>query len=173
MIPSEDASVLTRDTEQYGDYGRRSGRDYFVTKEGYIGLGPKGMRCGDEVCTLLGCDTPMVLRKDAFSEHFVVGESYVQGLMDAESILGPLPAEWHSALDINDAGEVFPVYWETRKDSITSQDPRMGQLPNGWNNHSERRYWNSLTGETSRSDPRLTSKALKDRGVDLKTFHLV
>jgi len=53
------------------------------TGEGRIGLGPAGALAGDAVAVLLGCSTPMVLRKWNDGWH-VVGESYIHGVMDGE-----------------------------------------------------------------------------------------
>lgn len=68
-------------------------REFFVTNEGYIGIGPVGMQPGDEVYTLIGAQVPFVLRP-AFSEHSrtqepierfeLMAECYVHGIMDGE-----------------------------------------------------------------------------------------
>jgi hypothetical protein len=42
-------------------------RRFFVTEKGYMGLGPKGTRAGDEVVVLEGARVPFVLRRDDFS----------------------------------------------------------------------------------------------------------
>jgi hypothetical protein len=61
------------------------GRRFFITRNGYFGLGPKAAREGDRVVVLLGVDVPFVLRKlDRI--HRVVGEAYVHGIMHGEAV---------------------------------------------------------------------------------------
>ena len=57
----------------------------FSTGKGYVGLGPKGVRKGDEICVLFGNDVPFVLRRVG-QHHVVVGQCFVLGLMDGEAI---------------------------------------------------------------------------------------
>jgi hypothetical protein len=60
-------------------------RSFFVTKRGYIGIGPNTMKSGDIVCTLFGSTVPFILRAVEGSEKFrLLGESYVHGIMDGE-----------------------------------------------------------------------------------------
>lgn len=54
-----------------------------------MGIGPKRTQEGDEVCILLGCKIPLVIRKCEDSDrYFLVGECYVYGLMDGEAMDG-------------------------------------------------------------------------------------
>lgn len=73
----------------------KEGRRFFVTKSGYMGLGPKDLRAGDEVVVLHGGDTPFLVREVGLDEegrvnleergtHRLVGDCYVHGLMDGE-----------------------------------------------------------------------------------------
>jgi hypothetical protein len=65
--------------------GSISSRSFFVTKRGYIGIGPDTMKHGDTVCTLFGSTVPFILRPVKGSEKFrLIGESYVHGIMDGE-----------------------------------------------------------------------------------------
>lgn len=91
-----------------------TGRAFFVTKQGYMGLGPPETRVGDKVCVLLGARVPFVLRpsggkvrchgerlrtlarnpdgskgvKQCFEQHgelfTLVGDAYVHHVMDGE-----------------------------------------------------------------------------------------
>jgi hypothetical protein len=55
-------------------------RSFFVTKRGYIGIGPDTMEPGDMMCTLFGSTVPFILRPVEGSEKFrLIGESYVHG----------------------------------------------------------------------------------------------
>ena len=56
------------------------GRKLFITKKGYIGLGPPDCVKGDTVSVFLGAEVPFVLRSQ--DEHFVlIGETYIRGIM--------------------------------------------------------------------------------------------
>ncbi|KAH8885913.1 hypothetical protein GQ53DRAFT_626498, partial [Thozetella sp. PMI_491] len=66
-------------------------REFFVTENGYIGIGPAGMRPGDEAWSLIGGHVPFILRrstqdgvKSVYESYQLVGESYVHGVMDGE-----------------------------------------------------------------------------------------
>lgn len=59
------------------------GRTLFITKKGYLGLGPYTIRPGDQVVILKGGRTPYIWRKKR--DHYVlVGECYVHGIMHGE-----------------------------------------------------------------------------------------
>ena len=80
-----------------------SSRAFFMSDEGYMGIGPRNVRKGDVVCLFPGCRVPLLIRsephveverlKDSGEEtrvdgpaqsirHYVVGEYFVWGLMD-------------------------------------------------------------------------------------------
>lgn len=60
------------------------GRTMFITKQGYLGLGPYTIRSGDQVVILKGGRTPYILRKKR-DHHLLVGECYVHGIMHGEA----------------------------------------------------------------------------------------
>ncbi|KAI4157735.1 MAG: hypothetical protein LQ342_008053 [Letrouitia transgressa] len=51
-------------------------RRVYLTQNGYLGLGPKMMREGDEICVLYGGYVPFVLRPQG-NHHILVGDTYV------------------------------------------------------------------------------------------------
>ncbi|KAF4543274.1 Heterokaryon incompatibility protein [Lasiodiplodia theobromae] len=59
-------------------------RRFFVTKNGYIGIGPACMQEGDKVCVLSGAIIPFIIRPDG-DQHKLVGEAYVHGIMRGEA----------------------------------------------------------------------------------------
>ncbi|KAH6686330.1 heterokaryon incompatibility protein-domain-containing protein [Plectosphaerella plurivora] len=61
---------------------------FFITEKGYIGIGPPETRIGDEVWALFCGNVPMVLRpREEGKDGFVlVGDAYVQGIMDGEVV---------------------------------------------------------------------------------------
>ncbi|KAI8941941.1 hypothetical protein NX059_000055 [Plenodomus lindquistii] len=66
---------------------------YFVTKRGYMGIGPPQIASGDEVWILYGGRVPFILRKAGPSlalssgNFTLVGDAYVHGVMDGEAVL--------------------------------------------------------------------------------------
>lgn len=102
---------------------------------GYVGIGPASAQAGDEVCVIVGCDSPMVLRKQKEPPHryVVVGPCYVEGLMYGEALLGSLPPgvypvhQWHST-----GAEV--IGYESSKAPASASasslfDPRLTRFP--------------------------------------------
>lgn len=65
-----------------------SGRAFFRTATGYIGLAPESAEPGDHVCVLLGYQVPVILRK--FDDKYMfIGDGFVLGLMDGEAVQEP------------------------------------------------------------------------------------
>ncbi|KAK0514932.1 hypothetical protein JMJ35_002311 [Cladonia borealis] len=160
-----------------------AGRTFFMTREGYIGTSVVEPRLGDQVVVLLGSDSPLLLRA-ARGSHQVVGECYVQGLMYAEALLGPMSEGWENIWRLSEAlAAHYPAFVHRPSGRVQCEDPRLGQLPEGWclkSNEAEDAlpiYVNKRTGETCGkayiSDPRMTSEELRLRGVDMRTFRLV
>lgn len=76
---------------------------FFCTKDGYIGLAPPDIELGDIISVILGCDYPVILRKDPSSttepdgtRWKVVGACYTNGLMSGEAIHGSLPSHYRA-----------------------------------------------------------------------------
>lgn len=65
---------------------------FFVTMEGYLGMGPQMMVPGDEVWVLFGGNVPFILRpvntssSEAESKYILVGQAYVHGIMYGEVV---------------------------------------------------------------------------------------
>lgn len=59
-------------------------RSLIRTKSGYLGMAPLATRPGDVIAILLGCNCPVVLRRFDDGLHRIIGECYIQGLMDGE-----------------------------------------------------------------------------------------
>ncbi|KAF1829194.1 HET-domain-containing protein [Decorospora gaudefroyi] len=56
----------------------------FITKEGYVGLGPRYMRLGDLVVVFCGAKLPYVVRPLEGGLFRFIGECYCDGIMDGE-----------------------------------------------------------------------------------------
>ncbi|KAH7071574.1 heterokaryon incompatibility protein-domain-containing protein [Paraphoma chrysanthemicola] len=71
-------------------------RRLFVSQNGDIGIGPSDAQAGDIVFIISGCNFPFVLRPsgDSFA---VVGEAYIHGQMNGESLAGPWSRLWDVA----------------------------------------------------------------------------
>ncbi|TID21403.1 HET-domain-containing protein [Venturia nashicola] len=72
-------------------------RRLFVTKQGYLGMGPASTQVDDDVYVLLGSRVPFVTRKSSSTIEVgdlstprisLIGECYVHGIMDGEIISG-------------------------------------------------------------------------------------
>ncbi|KAJ9608440.1 hypothetical protein H2200_007428 [Cladophialophora chaetospira] len=61
-------------------------RRLFITKRGYLGLGPYHMQLADLVCILFGGDTPYILRKSSSLTYRFIGQCYVHGIMNGEVV---------------------------------------------------------------------------------------
>ena len=62
------------------------GRRFFVTKKGYMGMGPQNLKEGDAVVIIFGGQVPYVLRQADDDTSKFVGDCYVPGLMQGEAI---------------------------------------------------------------------------------------
>jgi hypothetical protein len=63
------------------------GRRPFLTKQGYVGVGPEFMKTEDVVVIFLGLDVPMVLRPSGQDgKYILLGDAYCDGVMDGEII---------------------------------------------------------------------------------------
>jgi hypothetical protein len=65
-------------------FPQSDGRQSFVTSKGYLGLGPMGIRKGDAIVVILGSEVPFILREDSPGMYMLVGDAYVDGIMDGE-----------------------------------------------------------------------------------------
>ncbi|KAK6438856.1 hypothetical protein LTR95_004940 [Oleoguttula sp. CCFEE 5521] len=64
----------------------RDNHAYFVTSAGHIGSASNMMREGDFVCVLLGASVPFILRRQSDGRCRVIGDCYVDGMMDGKAI---------------------------------------------------------------------------------------
>jgi hypothetical protein len=63
-----------------------AGRKPFITKQGYVGVGPANMQSGDLVCIFLGSGLPFLIRPLEEGRYILVGEAYVHGIVDGEFV---------------------------------------------------------------------------------------
>jgi hypothetical protein len=85
-------------TRQPGKYRTRmscmKNKRPFLTREGYVGMGPRCMEAGDLVVVLGGAALPYVARRvdGKAKKYLLLGECYCDGIMDGE-IVGKRPVE--------------------------------------------------------------------------------
>ncbi|KAF2447731.1 hypothetical protein P171DRAFT_354406, partial [Karstenula rhodostoma CBS 690.94] len=63
---------------------RHNGRRLFITSGGHLGLSPKDMQSNDVVIVASGAEVPFILREASEGGYKLVGEAYVDGVMDGE-----------------------------------------------------------------------------------------
>lgn len=144
-----------------------------------IGLAPQEVQVGDEICIMLGCDMPILLRALRGGKYQVVGEGFFEALADAEWLLGPLPENWQNKRRMDRHGRSWQAFLNPQSQQLTKEDPRLGALPVGWSTipHDQDEYvnlfYNVQTGQSTFEDPRLTSEELKKRDIELEELNLV
>jgi hypothetical protein len=86
-VPKEDRPVMMKQAGHIVDLAADniSGRRFFISSAGQMGLAPYRAEAGDVLCVLFGCPNPVILRpQDGY--HTVIGDAYVYGLMYGEAI---------------------------------------------------------------------------------------
>ncbi|CAG9990592.1 unnamed protein product [Clonostachys byssicola] len=61
---------------------------FCVTRNGRFGRIPHTSRAGDLVCILAGAETPFIIRPTGRETYTMIGECYIDGIMDGEAIEG-------------------------------------------------------------------------------------
>ena len=146
------------------------GRSFIKTREGYIGLAPQNAQLGDQVCVLLGCNLPMLLRSTSKSQYQVVGPCYVHGLMNGEAFLGPIPEHFQLILAFDKSENGYlRRFVDNRTRKIQYHDPRIDLLPEDDGDEAVPMKC-FVDGSQERL---LTPEMIERRGVKLQTFDLV
>jgi hypothetical protein len=169
----------------------------FSTTDGLIGICPSTGNVGDQIYVTLGVGRGILLSEvqGQSNRYRIKGECYVHGLMNAEALLGDLDAvesEGAWSYNIEKFQGTYDVVY-TNNGITTQNDPRLGPLPEGWKKRyssiESRRCYNKefetdgtmrrlcfqnlSTNEITFRDPRLTSEALKAKGVHLEDIIIV
>jgi hypothetical protein len=82
LSPEDDPSLMAAILSATLTMSRRR---LFISASSGSGLAPWDAEIGDQVCVLLGCKFPVVLRPVG-GHYILVGESYVNGFMDGEAV---------------------------------------------------------------------------------------
>lgn len=139
---------------------------------------------GDIICTFIGAGVPVVLRPAFEATYTLIGEYYIHGLMNGESLLGSLPSSGQLLFIADGTTFKVPGYWNLETNSL-GEDPRLENMLPNWEkievDHVTNPnlpilyvpHKNKLTGEVINSDPRLLPEVLIARGVKLEQFFLI
>lgn len=122
----------------------------------------------------------MVVRPTATGEYEVIGDCSVHGIMDGEAILGPLKSPWCIHIKTESDGLDVASYYNADTKHYSTKDPRLEEipLPSEWEeiewerSPADPRYCakfrNTVTGDIVNYDPRLSSEALTQRGIEIQ-----
>ncbi|PSN61199.1 HET-domain-containing protein [Corynespora cassiicola Philippines] len=150
----------------------------FITQEGRIGVGAKGIKVGDTVCVLLGTDPAFVIRAlEGTGRHIMIGWCALENILYGEALLGTLPVPWQAVctLKTDPFGKHLPGWRNKETREVIYGDPRLPEADKDmyceWEDTPGRFYWHG--DEWRAEDPRLTSDFFRARGLDIKTFEFV
>lgn len=147
------------------------GRSLITTESSAPGLGPAAAVPGDKVAIIMNCYAALILRPKENGSYTVVGPAYVDGYMQREAVLGPLPDHIERVIVIEE-GEMPRLEFLNRiTKEFEPEDPRLGPLPEGCEKAEDGRIIDSDTGQHL-EDPRLDLFWLKQHGVIFKEIRL-
>ncbi|KAJ0361223.1 hypothetical protein COL26b_013809 [Colletotrichum chrysophilum] len=149
-----------------------TGTQLVRTTLGKFALGTGAAREGDEIFVILGCNMPIIMRPVGSSKYRIVGACFMHSLMRFEGLLGPLPEGWRMIYKTFSR----PVFIHP-SGMITINDPRLEELPDGWEQKSEqtgRLLWRyGGEGDWEWFDPRMAPDRLSARGLRLVDLTIV
>ncbi|KAI1212289.1 HET-domain-containing protein [Annulohypoxylon truncatum] len=149
-------------------WARLSGAPYFQTTSGSTGIAPRAARPGDEICVILGCALPLLLRPLGNGKFKLVGPCFMVGLMHGEAFLGPLPKNIRmvEAFD-NDTSRLTFWFKDVISGELFYEDPRLKSLP--LDIDPFRSYLSQHHSAVLATDP----EALQECGIGLKQIDLI
>jgi hypothetical protein len=126
--------ILSHDQGRYMVWNeilrRLESRSIFKTAEGNFGLAPNAAMVGDAVVILLGCRSAMVFREGQNDTYQVIGEACLDGFMECQALLGPLPNPFDYKLHYNEPDDTwYYVCFNMNTGLVQVEDPRLGPLP--------------------------------------------
>ena len=83
LLRTEDNQITDTNIYLLAMEGGRPTRT-FITRRGYVGMGPATIKPGDVVYICFGACVPHILRRRPDNGYEFVGEAYVHGIMDGE-----------------------------------------------------------------------------------------
>ncbi|KAF4963629.1 hypothetical protein FSARC_8371 [Fusarium sarcochroum] len=149
-------------------------RSIYMTKMGYVVLGPRNCQPGDPVVVFLGCHLPMVLRSIENGEYKLKGPCAHPALLSSEAILGEMPTGWR----LRYARRVGEPVFENPEGERQHIDPRLDNIPVPeewelrWRDDGTPFWYIAKKDRWTNFDPRLTLDSLRKRGVKVDDYVL-
>ncbi|KAI0096391.1 heterokaryon incompatibility protein-domain-containing protein [Nemania sp. FL0031] len=144
-------------------------RCVYETEEGFIGVAPQQAHIDDQICVLLDCDVPMVLRYVDKGKYVVVGACYTCGVGLGEALLGPLPKHIR-LMEVWDDVNKIKGYVSTFVDDETGErsraDPRLKDWPIDYEKYAE-------LAERGDAWLNISPEVFQEKGVDVQSFTLI
>ncbi|KAI2471445.1 HET-domain-containing protein [Annulohypoxylon bovei var. microspora] len=146
-----------------------SGAPFIQTTDNSMGIAPRAAQPGDEICVVLGCSDPLLLRPLGNEKFKLVGPCFVASLVHGEAILGPLPENVRMIETFDNHNKMATFcFKDFLSGEISYEDPRLIKLPLG-DLSGFRSYLSQHRSGSLYVDP----KQLQECGVDLKRIDLV
>ncbi|KAF4447201.1 hypothetical protein F53441_9248 [Fusarium austroafricanum] len=149
-------------------------RSIYMTKMGYMMLGPRNCQPDDLMVVFLGCHLPMVLRSIEDGEYKLKGPCAHPALLSGETILGEMPKGWRLRYAKRGEEPVFKNSEEERQQI----DPRLDNIPVPeewelrWRDDGTPFWYIAEEDRWTNFDPRLTLDNLRKRGVKVDDYIL-
>ncbi|MCJ1288156.1 hypothetical protein MMC26_007511 [Xylographa opegraphella] len=166
----DDDAVAQKYTDTVVKYAK--GRSFIVTENGYVGLAPVATQPGDQVCVLLGCITPLVIRPVGAdpTQFQVVGEAYVDCAMTGEAFIGPLPDHFKNLQKLDtERGYHRQAFLDERTSEAQWEDPRWSRVLG--EDFEQRLELKGMTEEEEKAC--MMREVVKARGMEPQRFELV
>ncbi|CZR39281.1 uncharacterized protein FPRO_05527 [Fusarium proliferatum ET1] len=149
-------------------------RSIYLTKMGYIVLGPRDCQPNDLIVVFLGCHLPMVLRSIEDGEYKLKGPCAHPALLAGEAILGEMPKGWRLSYSRRGENSVF----EDPEGKRHHIDPRLDGMPVPeewelrWRNNGTPFWYIAAEDRWTNFDPRISLEGLRKRGVRVNDYVL-
>ncbi|KAJ4113932.1 hypothetical protein NW768_011462 [Fusarium equiseti] len=149
-------------------------RSIYLTKMGYIILGPRNCQPGDLVVVFIGSHLPTVLRSIENGEYKIRGSCSHPALLSSEAILGEMPKGWR----LRYLKRVGKPLFENPEGARQHIDPRLDGIPIPkewdlrWRDDGTPFWYIAKEDRWTNFDPRLTLESLRGRGVKINDYIL-
>ncbi|KAK7992467.1 HET-domain-containing protein, partial [Apiospora saccharicola] len=109
--------------------GFSQGRQFFGAQDGDFGLVPSVAQPGDQICVLVGCNVPMLLRPGTDGSFLVIGECFMLSITGGQALIGKLPGGVRGSWVWNPEESAYGYAFINIETGETSwEDPRLDQL---------------------------------------------
>lgn len=149
-------------------------RSIYLTKMGYVTLGPRNCQPGDLVVVFIGSHLPTVLRSIENGEYKIRGPCSHPALLSGEALLGEIPKGWR----LRYLKRVGDPLFENPEGERQHIDPRLDGIPVPeewelrWRDNGTPFWYIAKEDRWTNFDPRLTLESLRERGVKVTDYIL-